>query len=150
MTGDQDEDSAPSAWHNSTAKLLGASVAALAAIALVVGGVMFASRQMSQPEPAPLDFVDPTFTSRSESTTATTTSTITSTVPPITTDINPSDTSEMETSEDSETSETSGSETPSEAPTTRSEVAPDEDDDGPQTTRNRPRLNETRTLYPRP
>lgn len=167
MPGDIDDDlpdgkpAGSTPWHNSTRALVAASVAGLAAIAVLVAGVMFMVRESSEPEQAPLNYVDPSFShTSSEPAPPTTTETITSTVPPVTSDINPptdvtsgSETSGSETS-GSETpgSETPGSETPAEtANPQRTRQSDSGDDDGNvSTTRRRPRLNETRTLYPVP
>ncbi|WP_102141266.1 hypothetical protein [Mycobacterium hubeiense] len=120
-------------WHHSTPAVLGASVAGLAAIALVVAAVMFVGRQNNQPTPAPTDFVDPTFTTTS--TTETTTPTITRTSPSSTTDIYaPTELPPTTTTTTSPTSET---------PT-------EEDEETTTRTRSRPRTNVTRTLYPQP
>ncbi|PRC43019.1 hypothetical protein C6A85_000000107515 [Mycobacterium sp. ITM-2017-0098] len=131
-------------WHNQTSTLLGASVAALAAIAVLVGLISYVAGQFDEPEQAPLYYVPPSSSAtstRSGTSASTTTGTITSTSPPITSDINP----------DATPSSTSGSATtPStQPPRTREPSTRTQDDDGePETTRNRPRTNVTRTLYP--
>ncbi len=80
-------------WHNRTSTLLGASIAALVLIAVLITSASWVSRQFNEPEQAPLNFVDPSFSSTGETTaTPTTTGTITSTSPPMTTDINPEST----------------------------------------------------------
>lgn len=132
-------------WHNRTSTLLGASIAALALIAVLITSASWVSRQFNQPEQAPLNFVDPSFSSTGETTAPpTTTGTITSTSPPMTTDINPESTTPTTSG-----SETSGSETPGPPPSTRPPRTR-EDDGEPSTTRKRPRTNVTRTLYPVP
>ncbi|MCV7416877.1 hypothetical protein [Mycolicibacterium litorale] len=159
MTGPRDDDEAhsgreadaPAPWHHSTAKVLGASVAAIAALALIVTGVMFVSRKAGETPEAPLNFVDPTFSSMtSEATTEPTTATTTTRIsPPLTTDLDLPP--EMATSTPpSET--TSSGERPSTRKSEESEESDEREDESaaPTTTRNRPRLNETRTLYPRP
>ncbi len=135
---DDDADRAP--WHNRPSTLLAASVGALAAIALVIGTASWMSREINEPEQAPLDFVDPSFsaTGTPPASAPTTTGTITSTSPPMTTDINPEST--PPTTSDSETSRPPPSTRP---PRTR-------EDDQTSTTRKRPRTNVTRTLYPAP
>lgn len=150
VTGDDDQDdrggedsAGPTPWHNSTAKLLGASVAGLAAIALIVAGVTTLSRQDDQPQDAPANFVESTFSRSETSDSATpTTSTAITTGPIVTTEIDPASPSLTPPPATSVTG------------TTTSESRPprvDRDqDDTPRTTRSRPRLNETRTLYPRP
>ncbi|MEW5809667.1 MAG: hypothetical protein AB1925_09445 [Actinomycetota bacterium] len=139
--GDDDarREPSPVPWHNRTSTLLGASVAALAVIAVLLAAGLWVSRQFSEPEQAPLNFVEPTFSNSSAptSSTPTTTGTITSTSPPVTTDINPESTPPT----------TTDSETPSTRPSTRPPRTRDEDADT-TTTRKRPRTNVTRTLYP--
>lgn len=135
-------------WHERTPTLLAASVAALAAIALIVWLTMFVVRQASTTEPAPLEYVTPFSDSSSSAptTTPTTTGTTSGTRPVETTDISdvigPSSSSET-------SSETSSSERPTRTPRSR---ANDDDDDEDETTtsRRRARQNETRTLYPQP
>jgi hypothetical protein len=148
VTGaDHDEDgnepeSVP--WHHSTAKVLGASVAALAAIGLVVVGVTFMSRQADEPPPAPTDFVDPSFSQTATSATSTTSETITTTGPLVTSEIDDS-TSVATTTSSTDTTTTSPEPTNS-RPTHTSTGS----DATTTTTRRGPRFNETRTLYPRP
>lgn len=138
MTGN-DGDQTP--WHHSTPAVLGASVAGVAAIGLIVAAVMFVGRQGSQPTQAPLDFVDPTFTTTSATTITTTMTTRIS--PPSTTEINPPLTPLSPTTTTSGTSETS--------PTPTSETPTEEDEEQTTTRRQRgPRTNITRTLYPLP
>jgi len=142
---DRDEgahrDASEVPWHNRTSTLLGASVLALAVIAALIAGGLWLGRQFTEPEQAPLNYVDPTFSSASESasSTPTTTETITSTSPPVTTDINPEST--PPTTTESETPSTS-------RPPRTSRTRDDDDDDDATTTRKRPRTNVTRTLYP--
>ncbi|MGE2729232.1 hypothetical protein ACQI4F_07135 [Mycolicibacterium vaccae] len=146
MTGRQrDDDGQDSvAWHNRTSTLLAASVAALAAIAVVVSAVMYVTRQ-PEPTRTPMYLTEtsrsatPTVTTRSTSRTTTTRSTRTS--PPQTTDIDPALPTESVT--ESET-ETPTSTLQTRAPRTR------EEDDGTSTSRSRPRTNVTRTLSPAP
>jgi hypothetical protein len=121
-------------WHERTSTLVGASVAALLALGILYFLISTVARQFNEPDPAPQYYVDPGGGSSSFSrtaTTTTTTETITSTVPPVTTEINPSDTSTSTTTP-----------TPSTAPNTNL----------PTTHRSsqRPRFNQTRTLYPPP
>ncbi|WP_333563707.1 hypothetical protein [Mycolicibacterium sp. BiH015] len=140
---DEARDEPPVEWHNKTSTLLGASVAGLLAIALVVVLISYVARQFSEPEQAPLNYIPPPASSASatRSATSTTTGTITSTSPPITSDINPG-----------ETTTTSESTTrPSTRPPRTRETDADEGDEGEEdetTTRSRPRTNVTRTLYP--
>lgn len=129
------------AWHNQTSTLLGASVAALVAIAVLIGLISYVAGQFSEPEQAPLYYVPPSSSAtatKSGTSTSTTTGTITSTSPPVTSDINPDATSSSSTT------------TPStRPPRTREPSTQTETEDGePETTRSRPRTNVTRTLYP--
>ncbi|WP_231644494.1 hypothetical protein [Mycolicibacterium baixiangningiae] len=153
MTGAHDEDEhsgreadVPTPWHHSTTKVLGASIAALAALALVVSGVMFVSRTAAETPQAPLNFVDPTFTSATtDSTTAATATTTTRISPPQTTDLDlPPEIPSSVPPPPEPTSTSRGRSTTQEESDDNEESAP------PTSTRNRPRLNETRTLYPRP
>ncbi|WP_350355954.1 hypothetical protein [Mycolicibacterium rufum] len=133
-------------WHNRTSTLLGASIAALVLIAVLITSASWVSRQFNEPEQAPLNFVDPSFSSTGETTaTPTTTGTITSTSPPMTTDINPESTPPTTSG-----SETSGSETPTGPPPSTRPPRTRDDDADTSTTRKRPRTNVTRTLYPVP
>ncbi|WP_234794079.1 hypothetical protein [Mycolicibacterium flavescens] len=141
MTRAEQDDRAP--WYNRTPEVVGASLAALVVIGLLVFGATFVSRQFSEPPPqAPLNFVEPSFTSapsRTPSSPATTatTGTITSTSPPQTTDINDTTTpSESTTSESETTSER------------RPRVRDSDEQTTPRTTRRGPRTNVTRTLNP--
>jgi hypothetical protein len=149
VTGEDDlheEPAPPPPWHQSTPAVVGASIAGLAAIALVIAGVVFVTRQADKPQDAPLNYVDPTFSATAThpaESPPTTTETIASTSPPVTTDINPSSASPTPTTPPSETS---SSEPPSTSETD------DQGDGEPSTTRSRsrPRTNVTRTLYPLP
>lgn len=155
MTGASDDDEhsgrqvdASTPWHHSTGKVLAASIAGLAAIGLIVTGVMFAARSGDSPQ-APANFVDPSFssmTSRSGSATASTTTT-TRISPPLTTDLDlPPESAPPPPPPASETSTTRGR-----SRTQEEESEESGEESSPRTTtRNRPRLNETRTLYPRP
>ncbi|MBU8829713.1 hypothetical protein KL858_09605 [Mycolicibacterium goodii] len=153
VTADRDDQGQqPEApWHHSTPAVLGASVAALAVIALAVWGVVALTSGADNPQQAPLDFVEPTYASTTSRTTSSTTSTITSTSPPETTEFGlppeGADPSETLPSEGEET--TSESSAPRTPPRTRSETT-DDDGDETSTSRNRPRTNVTRTLYPAP
>lgn len=148
MTGGRGDEEHPEGdagrpWHQSTAKLLGASVAALAAIALIVGGVLYVSRQAAETPQAPLNFVEPSFsqTSDTASSEPSTTSATTRTSPPQTTDIDLPPTSAPPPPPPSSSAEDSTSRRP---PSTRNRDDDDEDGSTPTTTRKRPRLNETR------
>ena len=141
MTGDRDDDPEGRPWHERTSTVVGASVAGLAVIGILFLLASYIAREFNTPDQAPQYYIDePSRSSRVSTTSATTTTqTVTSTSPPVTTDINPGD--ETTTS----SSDTTTSTYP---PTTRRTSATD--DDGASTSRSRPRLNETRTLYPRP
>src|SRR5258707_15387231 len=84
---DYDDDQSP--WYNRTPAVIGASVAGLAVIGILIAAVTFVSRQFNEPDQAPLNFVEPSFsaTATHSPSTPTTTATITSTSPPVTTDI---------------------------------------------------------------
>jgi len=150
VAGDDDQHpdgDAPAPWHNSTAKVFGASIAALAGVGLIVGSVMYVSGQADEPTQAPLNFVDPSFSAAPETSSSSqpTTTSATRTTPPLTTDIDlpPSSSETPPTSSPPSTSRR--------LPSTKEDVPDDPDEDSePTSTRNRPRLNETRTLYPRP
>jgi hypothetical protein len=152
VTGEKPDEPAGPAWHERTSTLLAASVAALAALAVVYFLVSSLVRQFDEPDPEQPYFLDPR-TSRSATTSGTattTTQTITSTSPPVTTDINDPNAPSSTSGTDTSTSGTSGTDTSSSGATTTSRAPRTTDDDAPTSTRSRPRLNETRTLYPRP
>ncbi len=139
---DEGDDGQP--WHNRTPAVVGASLLALVVVGILIVAAMALSRQFGQPEQAPIDFVEPTFSATASESAATTTQTITSTSPPETTDINPSST----TSGSESSSTTSSSTTSSTEPTTARTATREEEP--PRTTRQRPRTNVTRTLNPFP
>ena len=124
--------------------VLGYVVMALAVIGILVLAITYMSRQFGEPEQAPLNFVEPTFSATSpRSGTATTTQTITSTSPPQTTEIGgPLDPSTTPSTTSTSPSTTSSSETTSEAPTV------EQDEESTERTTRRPRTNVTRTLNP--
>ena len=148
---DRDEDAQRESphvpWHNRTSAVIGASLAGLAAIGILVVSINYVVREVNQPVQAPINYVGPANTStasRSSTSTATATATIISTSPPVTTDINP----DLTPSSTPESSESSSRNPNSRPPRTRE---PDEDDaTTTRTTRNRPRTNVTRTLNPVP
>jgi hypothetical protein len=129
------------AWHERTSTVVGASLGALAAIGVLWFAISYLTGGSDAPSPAAPYLPEPSSwdSSTSSTTPTTSTETITSTSPPLTTDINPGDTSTTP----STSTETTTSYNPSNLPHTRT---PSTYDDG----RNRPRFNETRTLYPRP
>jgi hypothetical protein len=134
------------AWHERTSTVVGTSVAALLALAILYFLISTVARQFNEPDPAPGYYVDPgSSSSFSRSATTTTTESITSTVPPVTTEINPGDTS---TTTATTTATSSGIPANTNLPSTRRSTPGD--DGEPSSTRSRPRFNETRTLYPRP
>jgi hypothetical protein len=150
--GDRDDEQrAPVPWHNRPSALLGASVAALVVIAILVASVSWLTSRSDRPQQAPLDFVEPSFSATTtQPATPTTTATITSTSPPATTDIDPGSTTPSSTSgSPAPTSLTPPTSPPTTySPRTREDNG--EDDSTPTSTRRRPRLNQTRTLYPLP
>jgi len=141
---DHDEDEPP--WHERTSTVVGASVGAIAVIGILYLLISYLFGGSDEPG-TPQYYPDPSFSERSSETTTgspgetTSTETITSTSPPVTTDINPGDTTTSSTDTTSTTPTTSFD--PSNLPRTRTSTTYG---DG----RQRPRLNETRTLYPRP
>jgi hypothetical protein len=141
---DYDDDQSP--WYDRTPAVIGASVAGLAVIGILIAAVTFVSRQSNEPDQPPLNFVPPSFsaTATRSSSTPTTTETITSTSPPVTTDINgpSSTTSSSGTSSSTDTS-------PGTA-WTKPYTPPSGNESSPTTTRRLPRTNVTRTLYPQP
>jgi hypothetical protein len=142
------EDTTPSStpWHYRTSAVVGASVAGLAAIGILFAAVTFVSRQFNEPTQAPLNFVEPTFSSTATgAATPTTTATITSTSPPVTSDINPSSTTPTSSSDTSASTDTS-----TRTAWTRPYTPPSGEEQAPTTTRRGPRTNVTRTLYPQP
>ncbi|GAA2541758.1 hypothetical protein GCM10010409_15720 [Mycolicibacterium diernhoferi] len=128
-------------WHERTPTLLAASVAALAAIGLIVWLTMVVVRQAGSTEPAPLEYVTPfADTSSSSATTTTATTSVSTTTRPVeTTDIS-------EVIDPSASSTTSSTTTRTRTSTTRAEDA----EETTTTTKRRARQNETRTLYPAP
>lgn len=90
MTGKRRADARHAArpWHERTPLVVGASIAALAVIALLYVTVSWVMRNSNQPPAPPTQYTEPTDTvTKIGTTTATTTPTITSTVPPQTTEI---------------------------------------------------------------
>ena len=150
---DYDDEQSPSAtpWYNRTPALVGASVAGLAVIGILIAAVTFVSGQFNEPEQAPLNYVEPSFsaTATGSSSTPTTTATITSTSPPVTTDIDgPSSTTSSSDTSSSDTS--SSTDTSTRTAWTKPYTPPSGDESAPTTTRRGPRTNVTRTLYPQP
>ena len=145
MAGDDDSGTEEPAWHERTSTVVGASVGALAVIALLWFAISYVTGSSDEPPPpASQYYVPPSDSGTTTTTTATSTETITSTSPPMTSDINPGDTNTTTTSGTSSPStDTTTSFNPSNLPHTKS---PTTYDDG----RTRPRYNETRTLYPHP
>ena len=139
---DHDEDEPP--WHERTSTVVGASVGAIAVIGLLWLLISYVVGGSDEPGTTSQYYPDPSFSDRSSAATTETTSTetITSTSPPVTTDIDPGVTTTSGTDTTS-TTPTTTSFNPSNLPRTRTSTT---FGDG----RQRPRLNETRTLYPRP
>lgn len=141
MTPDRDDSDDEPAWHERTSTVVGASIGALAAIGLLWLAISWMVGGSDEPSPASQYFLEPSASGTSPTfTTTSTTETITSTSPPMTTDIDPGDTSSTSTTP---STDTTTSFNPSNLPHTRT---PSTYDDG----RRRPTFNETRTLYPRP
>lgn len=146
MTGDRDDDLEERPWHERTSTVVGASVGGLVLLAILFFAGSCVSRTFNEPEQTPQYFLDePGTSSSTRSSSATTaTETVTSTSPPMTTDINPGESTTTSSTSGTDTSTSSTSSSPT---TTRTRET---ESDGPSSTRSRPRLNETRTLYPRP
>jgi cytoskeletal protein RodZ len=142
---DDEQTSSSAPWYNRTPAVIGASVVGLAVIGILIAAVTFVSSQVNEPEQAPQNFVDPSFsaTATRSSSTPTTTATITSTSPPVTTDIDgpSSTTSSSDTSSSTDTSTRTAWTKP---------YTPPSGDESSPTTRRGPRTNVTRTLYPQP
>jgi cytoskeletal protein RodZ len=152
MTGqdpdDNGDEQSPTPWYNRTPNVIGASVAGLAAIGILIAAVTFVSGQFDEPEQAPNNFVEPSFsaTATRSLSTPTTTATITSTSPPVTTDIN----GPSSTTPSTDTSGSSSTDTSTRTAWTKPYTPPSGDESTPSTTRRGPRTNVTRTLYPQP
>lgn len=139
-----DDDGQP--WHNRTPAVVGASLAALVVVGILIVAATAVARQFGEPVQAPIDFVEPTYSATaSQSETGTTTQTITSTSPPETTDINPSSTSGTSGSSTTPSSSESSTE-----PTTARTEDESVEDRPTRTSRQRPRTNVTRTFNPYP
>jgi cytoskeletal protein RodZ len=146
---DDEQLSSATPWYNRTPALVGASVAGLAVIGILIAAVTFVSHHFNEPDQAPLNFVEPSFsaTATHSLSTPTTTATITSTSPPVTTDIDaPSST----TSSSPDTSSGTDTSTPTRTASTKPHTSPSGAESPPSTTRRGPRTNVTRTLYPLP
>nr|WP_163899590.1 hypothetical protein [Mycolicibacterium pulveris] len=141
----RDDDGAGQPWYNRTPAVLGASIAGLAVIGLLVFVVSAAAGQFGEPEQAPLHFVEPSYSTPTTpaATTTATTATVTTTSPPQTTDL-----SAIETTSTSETTSEPG--TSSAEPTSEADDEDEEEDETTERTTRRPRTNVTRTLYPLP
>jgi cytoskeletal protein RodZ len=145
---DDEQSSSATPWYNRTPALVGASVAGLAVIGILIAAVTFVSRQFNEPDQAPLNFVEPSFsaTATVSSSTPTTTATITSTSPPVTTDIDAPST----TTSSSGTPSSTDTSDPNRTAWTKPYTPPSGVESPPSTTRRGPRTNVTRTLYPQP
>jgi hypothetical protein len=145
---DHDEDEPP--WHERTSTVVGASVGAIAVIGVLYLLISYLVGGSDESGTTSQYYPDPSVSERSSASSTglpgetTSTETVTSTSPPVTTDINPGDTTTSSTdTTTSSTPTTTTSFDPSNLPRTRTSTT---FGDG----RQRPRLNETRTLYPRP
>ncbi|WP_173007857.1 hypothetical protein [Mycolicibacterium sp. P1-18] len=140
---DHDEDERP--WHERTSTVVGASVGAIAIIGVLYLLISYMVGGSDEPGSDQQYYPAPSFSDRSaaSTTSSTSTETITSTSPPVTTDINPGDTTTSSSTDTTSSTPTTTSFDPSNLPRTRASTTYS---DG----RQRPRLNETRTLYPRP
>jgi hypothetical protein len=137
-----DEPSEP--WHNSTRAVVGASIAGVAVLGVIIAAILHLTRQDDSTN-APLEFVDPSFSATaSTSATSTTAETITSTAPLSTTEINGP--SGPPTTSGSSGTSTSGSESSS-PPTVRPRQT---DQNSPTSRDRRPRFNITRSFAPQP
>lgn len=148
-SGDHDDGRTPSQpWHNRTPTVVGASVLALAVIGILVLAITLVSREFSEPEQAPLNYIQPTYSATpTRSGAATTTQTITSTSPPQTTEIGgPLD--PLTPTPSTTPSTTSSGETTSEAPAVEEPPQDGDEESTTRTTRRGPRTNVTRTLNP--
>ncbi|WP_319448241.1 MULTISPECIES: hypothetical protein [unclassified Mycobacterium] len=143
---DERDTSSEPPWHEHTPTVVGASVAALLALAILYFLISTVARQFNEPDQAPSYYVDPGSSSSFSRTSATTTSeTITSTVPPVTTELNPGDTSSTTTT--TTTTTTTDTSPNTNLPTTRRSTPSSSSDESGYS--RRPRFNETRTI-PRP
>jgi hypothetical protein len=141
---DYDDEETP--WYNRTPEVIGASVAGLAVLGILIAAVTFVSGQFNESDQAPLNFVPPSFsaTATRSSSMTTTTATITTTSPPVTTDIDgPSSTT-------SSSGTSSSTDTSTRTAWTKPYTPPSGDESSPTTTQRGPRTNVTRTLYPQP
>ena len=145
---DDEQSPASQPWHNRTAAVVGASVAGIAVIGLLIMAGTFVARQFNQPDQAPLNFVEPSLSASAthSSSTPTTTATITSTSPPVTTDID----GPSSTTSSSSSSDTSGTNTTSTTHTawTKPYTPSSGSESAPTTTQRGPRFNVTRTASP--
>jgi hypothetical protein len=144
---DDEQSPASQPWHNRTPALVGASVAAIVVIGLLVMAGTFVARQFNQPDQAPINFVPPSFSASATaavSATPTTTATITSTSPPVTTDIDGPST----TTSSSSNSSTTDLQDPSHTAWTRPYTPSTASGSAPTSTTRGPRFNVTRTASP--
>jgi hypothetical protein len=147
VTPDRRDDSRNDepAWHERTSTVVGASVGALAVIGLLWLLISYVAGGSDDPPPGSQYFLEPSVSGSSTELT-TSTETITSTSPPLTTDINPGETSTTSGTDTTTTTSTSTTPfDPSNLPRTKTSTT-----NGDGSTSRRPRFNETRTLYPPP
>ncbi len=145
---------APSApWHNRTSTVLGVSLAGLAALAILVISINHVTREFTEPEQAPISYLEPTSsTSDTRPPTHTTTETITSTRAPITSDIDPgltpSSTEPAEASSESVEASTKSAEPSTRKPNSRLPRTRDPDGSPEEPTLNGGTTDATATLDP--
>ncbi|MGV0790602.1 hypothetical protein [Mycolicibacterium sp. XJ1819] len=147
---DFDDEHQDEPWHHRTPAVVGASIAGLVVIGIVVLVLSYVARQFSEPEQAPLYYVEPSYSATATSSATTTTQTITSTSPPQTTDLEPGASTTSSEITSSTTSETTDTTTETTETTTRTTRRDDGDGSSERTTRRTPRTNVTRTFNPRP
>ena len=128
-------------WHERTPTLLAASVAALAAIGLIVWLTMVVVRQVNTTEPAPLEYVTPFDDSSTRSATTTTGTT------PATTTTKPVETTDITEVTDPSASETTTTTTTTRTRTRTSTARAEDGEEQTTTSKRRARHNETRTVY---
>lgn len=140
-------------WHNRTSTVLGVSLAGLAALAILVISINHVTRQFTEPEQAPINYLEPTSSaSDTRSPTTTATETITSTRAPITSDIDPglipSSTESAEASSESVVARTKSAEPSTRKPNSRLPRTREPDGPPEEPEPNGPTTEATATLNP--